>query len=167
LLGDPPPPRARTRSRRPDKREYFFSSNHNCICMMSEVGAVQCLPFSGFVNLVCRHLVGLSREIGSLQGLYEHSARQTQKCRAHPLPKRDCHPRSQCSEGTYKPAVHAFHRAAPVVSRINPAIVKLLDLCPQGTADILDLPRTQFIFEFLYACIRKEPSTYFVVEEKD
>ena len=68
--------------------------------MTSEVSAVQCLPFSGFVNIVCRHLVVLRREICSLQGLYEHSARQTLKCRPHPLPKWDCHPRSLCSKGT-------------------------------------------------------------------
>jgi hypothetical protein len=86
----------------PDRRKYLFSSFHSCICtcMTSEVGAVQCIPFSGFVTLVCKHLVVLRREIGSLQGLYEHSARQTLKFRTHPLPRWDCHPRSVCSEGT-------------------------------------------------------------------
>jgi hypothetical protein len=46
-------------------------------------------------------------------------------------------------------------------------MVKYLGLYQYDTPGILDHPRTQLMFVFLYAYIRKEPSTFSVLDEKD
>jgi hypothetical protein len=133
--------------------------------MASEVGAVQCLPLSGFVNLVCRHLVGLRREMVRCKAVGAQSETNIEMP-CTPTPQVGLPPTIPVLE-RYKSAAHDLHRAAPVVSRINPAIVKYLDLYQLNTLGILDLPSTQFMFQFLYAYTRKERSTLSVPDEKD
>jgi hypothetical protein len=100
----------------PDKRKYLSSSNHNCICMTSEVRAVQCLPLSGFVNLICRHE---TRDRFVARLVRTHGETNTE------VPST---PTSQVGLpptitvfGRYKLAIHALHRVASVVSRTNPS----------------------------------------------